>query len=579
MSTKRMLINLGLLVLLVLAVIIGFSVYVFADVSDPWWNTSWMYRTPLTINGSLVNGSVSDFPLLVTNVSQSCGGFWSNVNSSGTDLVVTNQSGAIKYDRELVSIDTANQSMELWVNISDGLSEGTDKTIYLYYGNSGAAEVNSTATWDSDYTTVYHMSDNPDNQHIADSTAGNHDGTKGGAGAPTEVSGKINRSQDFNSAGSEYILDMEAVDYDYSTNNFCMEFWIKWDNPGGYTSPFAIQAGVTQGTCQAGLYISNTDGSLYIFNGAAGADTGIDLVDDTYAHVALRRTGTGANELIAYKDGAQAGTCTFAKDMDADRLEIGRITSGPYPLYYKGELDELRFSSDDRSRGWVITSYNNQNSPDTFYTVGNEEIRLTCPITLNITAQGGDAVSLNWTQVAGANFTVRMQTEEYPANYSDGQLVYHGTDNYTVDDGLSLDITTYYYRVWADYCGGYANCYGENTIGGEYMLFLTYGLICLGLSGLAFWRKWTWVFMLAAIAWFGFGGYGLSGHTTGEIQWVFGWVGMAAGLVLIMAPAWNRYKDKREENAERLAAQKDITYDDELDEIYKGARRRRHGET
>jgi hypothetical protein len=38
-----------------------------------------------------------------------------------------------------------------------------------------------------------------------------------------------------------------------------------------------------------------------------------------------------------------------------------------------GQMDEVRFSLGvARSNGWILTSYNNQNSPATFFTVGAE---------------------------------------------------------------------------------------------------------------------------------------------------------------------------------------------------------------
>jgi hypothetical protein len=36
-------------------------------------------------------------------------------------------------------------------------------------------------------------------------------------------------------------------------------------------------------------------------------------------------------------------------------------------------MDELRISNTGRTADWILTSYNNQNSPSTFYSVGAEE--------------------------------------------------------------------------------------------------------------------------------------------------------------------------------------------------------------
>ena len=41
---------------------------------------------------------------------------------------------------------------------------------------------------------------------------------------------------------------------------------------------------------------------------------------------------------------------------------------------FNGLIDEVRLSSTARSSDWILTSYNNQSSPSSFYNVGAEEI-------------------------------------------------------------------------------------------------------------------------------------------------------------------------------------------------------------
>ena len=43
--------------------------------------------------------------------------------------------------------------------------------------------------------------------------------------------------------------------------------------------------------------------------------------------------------------------------------------------YFNGTIDEVRVSNVVRSEGWINTSYHNQNSPSTFYTVGSPQTR------------------------------------------------------------------------------------------------------------------------------------------------------------------------------------------------------------
>jgi hypothetical protein len=52
-------------------------------------------------------------------------------------------------------------------------------------------------------------------------------------------------------------------------------------------------------------------------------------------------------------------------------LQIGR--SAYAGRYFKGSLDEITISDQARSVDWILTTYNNQFDPTTFYSVGAEE--------------------------------------------------------------------------------------------------------------------------------------------------------------------------------------------------------------
>jgi hypothetical protein len=43
---------------------------------------------------------------------------------------------------------------------------------------------------------------------------------------------------------------------------------------------------------------------------------------------------------------------------------------------YDGVLDEVRISNVARSADWILTEYNNQSDPGSFYTIGSEIVNL-----------------------------------------------------------------------------------------------------------------------------------------------------------------------------------------------------------
>lgn len=51
-------------------------------------------------------------------------------------------------------------------------------------------------------------------------------------------------------------------------------------------------------------------------------------------------------------------------------LDVGRDNLGNF---FDGTIDEVRISNVARSENWINTSFNNQNDPSTFYSVGSQE--------------------------------------------------------------------------------------------------------------------------------------------------------------------------------------------------------------
>lgn len=52
--------------------------------------------------------------------------------------------------------------------------------------------------------------------------------------------------------------------------------------------------------------------------------------------------------------------------------QFGNLYSGGGFGYLNASVDEIRISNIARSASWIKTNYNNQSSPNTFYTVGAE---------------------------------------------------------------------------------------------------------------------------------------------------------------------------------------------------------------
>jgi hypothetical protein len=65
---------------------------------------------------------------------------------------------------------------------------------------------------------------------------------------------------------------------------------------------------------------------------------------------------------------------TSGYNIQTYNLEIGGVHNQyPNRMYYEGFLDEVRVSSITRSPEWISTSFNNQQDPGSFLSIGPEE--------------------------------------------------------------------------------------------------------------------------------------------------------------------------------------------------------------
>jgi hypothetical protein len=96
----------------------------------------------------------------------------------------------------------------------------------------------------------------------------------------------------------------------------------------------------------------------------------------TWHHLVFAKNGASAFKL--YIDGVdRTGTVTDRTLVNTAQplvfsADINNATPSIREKFFKGNVDEIRVSNNYQSADWVVTTYNNQNSPSTFYTIGNE---------------------------------------------------------------------------------------------------------------------------------------------------------------------------------------------------------------
>jgi len=95
----------------------------------------------------------------------------------------------------------------------------------MYYNNSGASNQQAvTDTWDSNFVMIQHMND-VTTSSILDSTTYDNDGTKAGANAPIQTTGKVGYCQLFD-GDVDHINITEDISLE-PVNSFTCEVWLK----------------------------------------------------------------------------------------------------------------------------------------------------------------------------------------------------------------------------------------------------------------------------------------------------------------------------------------------------------------
>jgi len=345
-------------------------------VLDP-FASGWLYRKTITINHSQVDADLTNFPVLISIVSDI--DLMANAQSNGDDILFMNDTGvALRLNHEIEHYNSGTGELICWVNVTH-VSSTQDTLIYMYYGNSSCSnQENPNEVWDSNYVMVQHMKD-ATSSSIADSTSYGNDGSKGAVNEPIETTAKINMGQDFD--GSNDYVNC-GTDSSLGPTTVTVEGWV---NLGSYdpTMDALVQAGSADSYCYE-LVIYEDELRIYIRDSGSPyfARTSQPSLGEWHYW-----TGTYDGSTISvYLDG-QKGTDASHSGINTDisYLYIGR----GYSNYIDSLIDEVRISNIARNASWISTSYNTMNNTDSFISVGNEEVSSDDPYVTNVSPTNG----------------------------------------------------------------------------------------------------------------------------------------------------------------------------------------------
>ncbi len=415
-------------------------------VNKDWWNDSWLYRKNITIDYTKVDDDLTNFPVLISLGSDAD---LANHAQDDSDDIVFTDSDENKLNHEIELFNGSTGQLVAWVNVTY-LSSSSDTTLCMYYGNPSANnQQNITGVWDSNYMMVQHLNETSGIHH--DSTNYDNEGVPKNGVNQTAV-GKIDGADEFDDE-DDYIIINDSVSLEL--DNLTIECWFNDYN--------ADQGGDWQGIVskKTTAWTITTDPYnywpprliMYIGNKRIPSGVAAEITFNKWYHAALSINGSTAR---LYMNGLNVALHTSINVISADSdLYIGRNEWNDDDLF-NGTIDEIRISNIARGSSWISTSYNNQNNPNTFYSVSSEEVfnnppyEPSNPDPVNGSYNVNIDVNLSWT--GGDPDGDSVTYDVYFGNSSPPPKVVNNQTNTIFDPGVLEINSPYYWKIiaWDD---------------------------------------------------------------------------------------------------------------------------------
>ena len=455
----------------------------FATFSSPVGVLStWTYRKKITINHSFVTATLTDFPILIFNASDTT--LKTNAQSTGNDILFMSSTvdwitgtWRNKLDYEIEKFDHITGELEAWVRIPT-FSSSVDTIIYMYYGNTlcNTSRQNPTGVWDHHYCGVWHLKETGSGVagEYADSTSKNNDGC-GGAGNASQIpsytsSGRIDGANDFD--GVDDYINAGGSSSLNITGSITLEAWV---NPDVVTFNRRILQFSSNNTPPSKGYLLGIQaGQLHSILGLKGGVTSevltgtIPATTWTYAAVTWN-----ASVLTGYINGGYSSNSSpTAADIDNPNTLFHIGSSTLNTSYFSGILDEVRISNTTRNSSWINTTFNTINKTNSFLQFGRQMVKnvaptqgspspsngatgqnLNPPLRISVNDTNQDALNVTFrTNASGSWTTIGTNTSVTNGSYQQipSTINYPGVSYYwsvNVTDGLLWMNATYHFTT------------------------------------------------------------------------------------------------------------------------------------
>jgi Concanavalin A-like lectin/glucanases superfamily/Domain of unknown function (DUF2341) len=343
-----------------------------------WYSSSWKNRNQVTVNAAHVPASLNNYSVYI-DLSLMGSNFFTKVQNGGADIRITQSDGVTECPIEICSCNTSTNTGEMYFK-APNITNASNTSFYIYYGNSTAAAYSPTATygaqavWGNGQSGVWHLNEAVGATQILDSTA-NGNNSSAIQGSPTlGATGKLGTCITFN--GSNRIL----IPYNTSMQPTAAVAFSFWMNSGtqinGYAKPVWYgdnSTGPWYGVYGIQYDSGHTNINANVSSGTAQHMTPVYANPSGWHLIAGTYDGTDVN---LYDNGALVEQLAWATGTIGTYNTVGLGIGDKYQTGqgFVGSIDEVRLYSINHSANWFLADYNNQNSASTFLTIGVQEI-------------------------------------------------------------------------------------------------------------------------------------------------------------------------------------------------------------
>ena len=313
------------------------------------------------------SGSLTNFPVLI-NLTSDPDLIAHAQSGSGADILFTDSTGENLLPFQIESYSSGN--LTAWVSVPS-LSSTSNTIIYMYFGNPAASSLaNAPNTWPtSTYGAVWHFGSSS-SLSLTDSTSNAENGNP--IGTITPVSGQIRGGAALVSGNNISIANSNV--FNPGSNPFSFTSWI--DETASNSATHSVFTNIaTNDSDGYEFYVNNGGctanvGWLCLWDGLNDLGVFADLQGNTWQQIAYAKSGT---EMLFFVNGAAVGSdnqiqATIPSNTNQTENIGDDINSG---APFVGDLDEIEYLQTNLSPGWIMTEYNNQSAPGSFYTVSS----------------------------------------------------------------------------------------------------------------------------------------------------------------------------------------------------------------